>query len=85
MDICIFASEPVAYSFNDESGKTVEGKSPKICVGEFFKGECVALSVVKATAEFASKCSERIGEIMPDTEIAYDRFKRAAYFVAATK
>lgn len=82
-DICIFAAEPVAYSFKDDAGKLVEGASPKICVGEYAKGVCTSLSVVKATAEFASSCSDRIGEIMPDTLIAYDRFKRAAFFVKA--
>jgi hypothetical protein len=82
-DVCIFAAEPVAYSFKDDSGKLVEGVSPKICVGEYVKGACISLSVVKATAEFASSCSDRIGEIMPDTAIAYDRFKRAAFLVKA--
>ena len=85
MDICVYASEPVAYSFKDDAGKQVSGKSPKICVGEFEKGECVALTVVKATPEFASQCTDRIGEVLPNTAIAYDRFKRAAFFVAETK
>lgn len=81
MDICVYASEPVAYSFEDEKGKKVEGASPKICVGEFADGICVALTVVKASPEFASQCSDCIGEILPHTAIAYDRFKRAAFFV----
>lgn len=84
MDICVYASEPVAYSFEDEKGKKVEGKSPKICVGEFVDGECVSLTVVKASPEFASNCCDRIGEILPNTAIAYDRFKRAAFFVQET-
>lgn len=82
-DICIFAAEPVAYSFKDDSGRLVEGASPKICVGEYIKGVCTSLYVVKATAELASLCSDRIGEIMADTAVAYDRFKRAAFFVKA--
>lgn len=84
-DICIFAAEPVFYSFKNDDGKQIEGASPKICVGEYVKGVCMSLSVVKATAEFASSCSDRIGEIMPDTAIAYDRFKRAAFLVKAEK
>lgn len=84
-DICIFASEPVAYSFKNDNGKLVEGSCPKICVGEYAKGICTSLSVVKATAEFASSCSDRIGEIIPDTAIAFDRFKRAAFLVKAGK
>lgn len=83
MDICVYASEPVAYSFTGEDGKLVEGASPKICVAEYVKGICVSMTVVKATPEFASQCSDRIGEVMSDTAIAYDRFKRAAFLVKA--
>lgn len=85
MDICVYASEPVAYSFNGDDGKLVEGVSPKICIAEYEKGVCVSMAVVKASPDFASQCVDRIGEILPDTAIAYDRFKRAAFFVAQTK
>lgn len=83
--IVIAAAEPVAYDFTDDAGKHISGMSCKVCVCEYKDGECVAMTVQKATADFANAMSDKLGVFQSGAAIAYDRNKRAAFLVAGNR